>query len=412
MFFLPSEERSLNKLFAGDSLTTVIDQFVLLAIPTLAISVAGLSAQEVSILTSSQWIPALLLSGIFGAIVDSHDRRLVLGLAGVVAAAGAGAATLVSSIESSWRLYYLLAFGLMYAAGATLYSVGSAANVPRLAVSVSVPEAVSAQASIRNVARIVGLAFAGPAVQIFGAVASLVLASILSVVRAGIVATIPSAESDVSERQRARQDRTSAWKVTLSSNTLRRLLFANATMNAGSAMILGSFFTFCYSDLGIAPFSVGVMLFIGGCFAIAGSKQSTRLMARFSPRALCATAGIGASAAVWLIPASVYLPTLPTLFLYEALFSVAATLFAISFAVVRQRMVPSHLLGKLVAVSTTSGAAAMVGGSLVGAAVIAHSGVFAAICLGCALSSFGAVFLIGMTRTDESFEAPSVALHK
>lgn len=406
MFVLPSSERSLRKLFAGDALTTVTDQLVLLAIPTLALSIAGLSAEEVSILTASQWIPALLLSGVFGRVADSCDRRLVLGVAGLCAATGAGAMTLVTLIDPAARLYYLLTFGLLYAAGASSYAVASAANVPRLVKNVSVPEAISAQASIRNVARIAGLAMAGPIVQFYGAVIGLVSAAVCSLVRAGIVASISPTEADVDERKRAQQDRTSAWRVALGNRTLRRFLAANTTMNAGSSMVLGSFFAFCYLKLGITPFSVGVMLFVGGCSAVIASRQARRLMERFPPKVLCAATGIGAGTLVWLIPASAFLPTLPTLLLYEALFSAAATVFAVSFAVVRQRIVPSHLLGKLVGVSSMGTAFAMVTGSLAGAVVIDQLGLFAAVCVGCALTSLGTLFLIGVTRADE---APSVS---
>jgi hypothetical protein len=248
MLFLPPSERSLNKLFVGDALTTVIDQLVLLAVPTLALSLAGLTARDVSILTACQWIPALLLSGVFGAIVDSQDRRLVLGLAEITAAIGAGAMTFVMHVDHVYRFYYLAGFELLYSSGATLFLVGSGANAPRLAVKVSVADALSVQASIRNVARIAGLALAGPAVQFFGVVVGLVSAALFSLCRAGVVATIPSTEADAAVRQRAQQDRTSAWKVTLTNDTLRRLLIANATMNAGGAMILGSFFAFCYSS--------------------------------------------------------------------------------------------------------------------------------------------------------------------
>lgn len=412
MFFLPSSERSLNKLFAGDATGTVVDQLVLIAIPTLALTVAGLSPQAVSVLSTSQWLPALVLSGFFGKLVDSKDRRYVLGMSALMSAFGAGGMAFVGSVEPSLRLYYLLAFGLLFAAGSTLFLVGSAANVPKLAFKVTVPEAIGAQASVRNVARIAGLAITGPAVQFFGATVGVAAAALLSLIKVLAVGSIPESESDVADRQRAQSDKTSAWKVTLSNITLRRLLIASATMNAGGAMVVSSFFAFAYNELKISPFSVGVMLFVGGVSAILASKRSKSLMEKFSPRKLCAVTGLLAGAAVWAVPASRFLPTLPTLFIYEAVFSSAVTVFSVSFSVVRQRLIASHLLGKLVAVSSTAGAAAMVAGSLVGAVLIDRFGLFASVCAGCALSSVGAMSLIGLTRTSDEADMHGAAANK
>lgn len=401
MLLLPANERSLNKLFAGDALGTVIDQLVLLAIPTLALTVAGLGAAQVSVLTASQWVPAVLLSGLFGALADARDRRVVLGIAGLMSCVGAAAMAFVAQFDLSLRLAWLLAASLLFAAGGTLFAVGSAASVPRLAIDVRIPDAVSTQASVRNVARIAGLALAGPAVQFFGAPAGVVAAAAFSLAKSLVVVSIPESSSDESIRKKAMEDKRSAWYLSLTNPLLRRLLIANATMNAGGAMVVGAFFAFAYDVLRISPFSVGVMLFVGGSSAILASRRAGRLMARFPARSLCAVSGLAAGAAVWLVPASAWLPTLPTLFVYEALFSAAATVFAISFAVVRQRLVPSHLLGKLVAVSSTSAAAAMVGGSLVGAVLIDRAGLLVAICAGCAFSSIGALSLIGLTHADE-----------
>jgi len=409
MLLLPASERSLNKLFAGDALGTVIDQLVLLAMPTLALTVAGLGAAQVSVLTASQWMPAVLLGNRFGALADARDRRVVLGTAGLMSCAGAAAMAFVAQVDPSLRLAWLLAASLLFAAGGTLHAVASAASVPRLAVDVAIPEAVSAQACVRNVARIAGLALAGPAVQCLGAISGVLAAAVFSLAKSFVARSIPESASDESVRKMAMQDTRSAWRISLTNRILRRLLIANATMNAGGAMVVGAFFAFAYDVVRVSPFSVGVMLFVGGSSAILASRRTGRLMARFPARSLCTATGLTAGAAVWLVPASAWLPTLPTLFVYEALFSAAATVFAISFAVVRQRLVPSHLLGKLVAVSSTSAAAAMVAGSLVGALLIDRAGLLVAICAGCAFSSAGAMSLIGLARTDEDADLREAA---
>jgi Na+/melibiose symporter-like transporter len=408
MIFLGPSERSLNKLFCGDALGSVTDQLVLIAIPTLALAVAGLSASQVSVLTASQWMPALLLSGVFGSLADSKDRRFVLGLAGLLSCVGAAAMGFVGAIEQDLRLVYLLVASLVYASGATLFAVGAAANLPRLVAQVPVAEAIGAQASVRNVARIVGLALTGPAVQWLGSVAGMFTAAVVSLAKTSIVASIPGSANDNDVRAAARLDKTSAWKVTLSSSTLLRLLIANSTMNAGGAMVVGSFFAFAYTILNLSPFSVGAMLFVGGAAAILASQRAKQLLEWFPAKTLCAITGLLAGASVWLVPASAFLPPLPTLFVYEAIFSSVATIFAISFAVVRQRMVASHLLGKLIAVSSTAAAGAMVAGGLAGALLIQQFGLMAALCGGCALSSVGALSLIGLIRVDPD----GVTLHE
>src|SRR4030095_371082 len=104
-----------------------------------------------------QWLPALILGGIAGRLVDVVDHRWVMAVSTAAAAIGVGVMPLVEAVKPEARFRFLLVAGLVYASGDMVLGVASAASVPRLVRGVTVSEAISVQASVRATARVAGL---------------------------------------------------------------------------------------------------------------------------------------------------------------------------------------------------------------------------------------------------------------
>jgi hypothetical protein len=88
-----------------------------------------------------------------------------------------------------------------------------------------------------------------------------------------------------------------------------------------------------------------------------------------------------------------------TLPIYEALFSAAATVFAIAFSVVQQRTVQNEQLGSLVGVTSTLCAAAIVSSTLLTSILVGTVGIFYAILLGCSTASLGVIALVALVAS-------------
>lgn len=389
---LPASEKSLNRLFLGDGLSVTTAQLVGLAIPTYALLTVKLDAQYVSLLNIAQWLPALLFSGIVGGWVHRHQRKTLLGLAGVVSA-GALLCMPVTGIVASntAKFAVLLTVAILFAFGELMFSIASVASVPQMVKAVTVAEAISVQTAIRNVSRVVSLGLAGPLTQSVGAVVSLALAAAISLIRSAVVSKIecPPVASDLPHRS------ATSWSAMLENPLQRRLAIATTTIAIGSAVLLGSFFAFCYKVLSIRPFDVGFVLFVGGCFSVGSAYFAKSLVKKVALPRLCAAGGITACAAMWLMPlsaTSAYPVT--ALALYEAIFSSAATIFAVSFGILRQELVRSDMLGQMASMYATLQAVALISGSVIAAWIIGSATVTWAVLFGCGVCAIGSICLL------------------
>jgi predicted MFS family arabinose efflux permease len=389
---LPKSETSLNRLFFGDGLTVTTAQLVGIAIPTYALLTAKLDAQYVSLLNIAQWLPPLLLSGVVGRLVHRHRRTALLGLAGAISAGALLGMPATAILESNVAKFaVLLTVAVLFACGELLFSITSVASVPQMVKEVTVAEAISVQTAIRNVSRVVSLGLAGPLTQMVGSVTSLVLAAVVSLTRSYVVSKIENSPTATASPQRTAKP----WRVLLESSLQRRLVIATTTINVGSAVILGSFFAFCYEVLAIRPFDVGAVLFVGGCFSVGSAYFAKSLVKKVSLPRLCTGGGVIACAAMWLMPLSAFSShSVAGLAVYEAIFSSAATVFAIAFGVLRQELVRADMLGQMASMYATLQAVAMICGSVVASWIIASGTVTGSVLFGCGVCALGSLFLL------------------
>ena len=395
-FFPPKEESALRRLLIADGLDAIGDQVTILALPTLALLLLRLPANQVSILVAVEWMPSLLLSGLIGRAVDRFDRRVVLVVAGLVAGFGAVSMAVVPILPKQLHFPTLFVACFVYAAGSLAFAIAAAASVPVVIRNMTVSDGISHQSGIRSTAKIVGQAVAGPVIQLLGAVVGVIAAALISVLRAAIVFRLPSSLSPANGAPPSAQRKLEPWRVVVSDPLLRSITLGVFAMNLGHSMIEVIFFAYLYTHLNLTPIEASIMLLAGGVGAVSAAHWSRSLHKMASARILCSLSGTVASLAVWMIPAAGLGHAFPVLIAYDLIFSVAATVFAITFSVVRQQLVPNHLLGQLASVSSTMNAGAMAIGASVVALLLPSLGVSRMIVVGCLGSSLGALVLIGM----------------
>lgn len=395
--FPPKDQPALRRLMLSDGLRTVDDQLVMFVAPTLALLALQMSASQASLIAMAEWLPALLLSGIAGRAADRFDRRRVLMAGGFLAIVGLAVMCLVPLATEVARFPLLFAAVFLYGSAGVLSSLTANAFVPALATRITVSEALSIQSGVRSTARISGQALAGPITQFLGSIPAIVLAACLSF--AGTVAASFIQAPQASERSTdAHVAGFSPWRTVAANPLLRAITSLAFTMNLGGAIIYGAFFAYVYRTLDLSPVAVGSMLFVGGGAAVVSAQLARRLTKRWPAKSLCTIAGVTAAMAAWMIPAAALGPPLLILVAYQIVFSSAATIFMIAFAVVRQAIVGNSNLGQVIAVSSTLAAAALVVGTSISAVLVAHLGVLKTIVVGCATSSTGVLALVSLSQ--------------
>jgi predicted MFS family arabinose efflux permease len=394
----PKSEPWLRRLFASDALRAINDQVVNFAAPTLALVTFHMSAREASFISMGQWLPALILGGVAGRLADRFPRQRVIAIGALISAMAIAMMWLSSLVPSALQFPVIFGAVLLYAATGVSTGVTSGAFVPALARGVPVSDAISMQSGVRSSARIAGQAIAGPLTQFFSAAVAFGISACVAVLAAVMVLKLDVERQGVAGAITRDNAAFSPWRTVLHDPVLRAMTLLSFVMNIGGAIIQGAFFAYAYNVLQLPPIAVGLMLFLGGISAVFTAHFSRRLLSTYSAGRLCMASGILSSTSVWLIPAASYAASLFVLIVYEIIFSAAATVFVISFAVLRQSVVPNHQLGQLISVSTTVSAASIVVGTSIAALLVGVIGVQASIVLGCVVASLGTLCTVGFSR--------------
>jgi predicted MFS family arabinose efflux permease len=273
--------RDFVKLFAGQSISQVGSRITRTALPFAAVITLGAGPFQMGILSGAAAASALLFGLFAGAWADRLRRRPIL-----IGADLARAAVLLCVPIAAWR--HSLSMGLLYAAAAitgaltVLFDSSYQAYVPSLVDRENIVQANAKLALSDSIAEVTGPGAAGFLVQaltapiaiLFDALSFLVSAFSLALIRKPEPAPERVAGSHILHEIR------DGLHVVWRSPYLRPMALRSAT----AAFFMGSFGSLypllTVKVLGLSPATIGVVVSVGGAFAIAGSLLSERVVAR------------------------------------------------------------------------------------------------------------------------------------
>ncbi len=327
---------------------------------------------------AAQFLPWLVSGLLAGALADRRGARMLL------AAADTGRvvvlATLAAAIALGWATVTLVvAAAFLLGVGETIRDTAAQAAVPRL-----VADSQLERANGRLVAgEIVGNEFVGPPVGallfVLGAAipfavngAALALAGML-VLSLPLTLTHRATATTDGDSPAAEGDGILAglrWLVR--QPMLRTLVLVTAAVAAADTAWFAIFVLYARDALGLGAFGFGLLLATGAAGGLIGSFAADRLIARFRHRtvltwSMAVTAGVPVLLAVTGEPAAAVVVVVST--------SAAFAVLNVAALSVRQRLVPTGLLGRVIAASrlVTYGCTAL--GALAGGALAASAGV-------------------------------------
>jgi hypothetical protein len=353
--FAPLAHRDYRLLAGGMSVSLLGDGVFLVA---LAWQVYTMSDAPTALATVgiAMTIPTIACLLIGGAVSDRFDRRLVMLIADAVRAVvlAALAALAVTGALAFWEL---LAIAVVYGAATAFFNPASDALVPQLLPADKLAQANSLDQLIRPLAlRLAGPALGGIAVGAIGAGWAFALdagsfaisvVALLAMSRApASVAGAPSADADTETetgsgfreiRAGLRYVRSHAWLwATLVTAAVAYLLFMGPT-EVLLPFIVKHRFADGARDLGLI-FAAGGLGSLACAVAIGElglPRSALTFMYLTWTVATVAVAGYGLSSGLW------------GLMLASVLFNTLETAGTIAWATVKQRHVPSQLLGRV-----------------------------------------------------------------
>lgn len=356
--------RNWYLLWTGSAISALGDGIFLAALPLLAATVT----QDPKLIAGVSFfgsLPWLLASLPAGAAADRYDgRRLLLTALWVQCGLMAVLATFHSA-------HIAFLYGMAFL-------IGTAENVPRAVgqplIKATVENHLLERANGRLFAsQAVALQFAGPPLGglLFAiAVPAPFWVNALTFAIAALLVTLMRTN---------RQPRPAKAKVVeglrwlMKHKVLRTVTVVSATSNLCIAMTMATLVLFAQQRLGLTNAGFGVFLATLACGGVAGGLLAERLLARYRHTV---TATVLLIPLMWLGIATVA-RDLPTVAVFAVVSSFCTAVWGVATAALRQRAVPTHLLGRVSSAQTLITWGVQPVGALLGGLVADHFGLLA-----------------------------------
>ena len=336
------------KLWTASGISNIGDGVLLAALPILATRITDNPA-SIGLVTTLMTLPWLLVALPAGALADRVDRRRIMVSSDLVRASLVGALACVAAFgEVRMWMLWVLAFGL--GVGEVFFDSGSQAVVPDLVADQQLERANGMRLSVETA----GNTFIGPPLGtvIFAAAAWLPFGvdAASFVVAALLVGSLRLRSAGPSTRDRA--DPTASWRTDIREGArwvknhrlIRVLILASVLGNMSFMVYESTFVLFATEELGVSERGFGVLLAVIGGGALLAGMVADRVADRLGRRMAML---IGAGGPVLATLAIAAAPVAWWVALMLAVQMMLATTWSIIAISLRQRLVPSHLYGRV-----------------------------------------------------------------
>lgn len=307
--------RNVNRLWFAQSVSLVGLQTGSVAVPLLAVDVLHADASQVALIGTLSSVP-WLVAPVIGAIADRTDRKRLLVVSHLARS------LLWLSIPVAFLLGVLTLHQVWLVAGlvgllGVVFGVGYRTFLPAIVSKEELGAANGRMAGTDAVARATGPALAGALVQLLGAVATIVVqavTSLLAGVATASIRTAPGGRTDPSGGRRVA--RLGEWWRSMIAGF--RCLYGIKALRWLTVGDTGYLFCFdlCFAlvvvffreRLGLSAFMIGVIFSVGSLGGIVGAALANRLRKRAGFDPMIRLAAVLRGAGLIAFPLSLLVP--------------------------------------------------------------------------------------------------------
>jgi len=383
------------KLWSGETVSLLGDQFTGLAIPLAAVLILRASPSQMGVLQAAGTLPFLLIGLVAGVWADRHRRRRLMILSDVARG------VLLLSVPAAFLshdlgiyLLYLVSFGTgMFT---VVFDVTYQAYLPSLVEHEQLIDANGKLQASASAASVVGPSLAGSLIQVVEAPFAILVDSFSFFWSAFSLAWIRKKEATMSsgpQRPMAAQIR-EGLALVLRDSRLRSIAACTATSNLFSSLVGAVLVLYAVDTLKMTPFLLGVMFALGSIGSLLAAVTASRLSRLVGVGWLIiVSAAVFSGAWLLLIGAA---PPYGAAVLIVAYFGVGfgAVVYNVNQVSYRQALVPVPLQGRLNATMRFIVWGTLPIGSLAGGAIGQSLGLHTAILVGAVGGAFSFLFVL------------------
>lgn len=337
-----------RQLWMGDTVSVFGNQFVLFALPLMAVQLLHADAFEMGVLATLESAAFLIISLPAGAWVDRMRKKRVIVLGDLVRA------VLLLSIPAAWLLD-VLSMAQLYLVAALVgvvtvfFDIANQSYLPQIVEGNSLGDGNGKLQASQQTASAVGPTAASGLVGLVGAPLTIGITSICMALSSLFISRIRHQETHThdSAHESLIQQIREGLSFVLRHPLLRRIVACTGLNNLASSAIFALFVLYVLRTLDLGQTLLGVVMSVGAIGGILGALSASRFQ-RFTGegRAIALAAGLSGLSFIATPLASV-LPSLPTLLIGWSLTSWAVVVYNIAQVSFRQRLCPKPLLGRM-----------------------------------------------------------------
>lgn len=393
------------RLWGGETVEWLTDNFTFLALPTIAIEIFNAGPVETGILWALNYLAWAFLGLYAGVMIDRWKRKPVLIWTNIVQVL-ALASIPVTYFLNCLSLAQIFLVAIVMSMTSVFFAVAYQAYLPTLINREDLIEGNSKLESSASVASVVGQGIAGPLYQLLRAY-SIALDALGTLIAAVMILWIrePEPPNSPEVTRRFWQELKAGVKVVSESPVLRSLTASTSILNFGVGMFWAVFFLFMYKSLLLPPDIAGYVICVGGIGTLIGAVSSPRLLKRLGLGPLLSIALVSYGVGLLAVQASVLGPSAIMLAGIWLLTSMSVPIYNVSQVSFRQTIVSDMLQGRMNATMRTVGYSGAALGAVVGGFVGRQFGISTAMMSGALIVLISAL-IIWLTPIGRVRETP------
>lgn len=350
---MTSANRDFRMLWAGQSLSLLGDQFLVIGLPILAVQVIGVSASEAALLPFALFIPFLLFGLPAGAIVDRLPRRLTMIVCDSIQAV---VFIVVTALTFSGSLTFSILMLLVGVAGTSMvfFQIAYTSYIPELFSEARDLQRSNSQLFFsESMTKTLGPMAAGSVIAWLGASVAIAVNAgtfILSVLSLLAIKHKHSTKiSPVKKQKRGwiYRDICEGLHFVFRHQRLEPVITCEVVYVMFCVMIDSSLVLYCLKVLGLNTINIGFVVGASAAGFPFGNLLSAKSLHRFGvARTLAVGAAVSVSGLI-LIPVAGSLGSVAGLIAANILHGIGDGVFGPTELTLRQTDTPDHLLGRI-----------------------------------------------------------------
>ncbi|MGD7732682.1 MFS transporter [Propionibacteriaceae bacterium G57] len=390
-----------RQLWLGDTVSVFGMQFVMFAMPLMAVRLLSANEFQMGVLTALETLAFLLIGLPAGAWVDRWRKKRVIVIGDL------GRAALLLTLPAAWLLgvlslpqLYVVAF--LVGCITVFFDVANQSYLPEIVEGSQISEGNSKLQASQQVAQVIGPAAASGLVRLLGSPLTIAVTSVCMAASSLFVSRIRHVEQapHPAGRRPLVAEIREGLAFVVRQPLLRRIVAATGIVNLGSSATQALFVIYAIKTLGLDETLLGLVFSVAAVGGILGAVTAGPFAARVGEGRAIPLSMLAMGLAGFATPLASYLSPVPTLVIGWFVTSWGVVVYNVTQVSFRQRLCPKPLLGRMNASIRFLVWGPMPIGAFVGGLVGRHLGVLEALWIfaGVALASALPVLISPLVR--------------